>query len=60
MEQIIEQAKSYFKAIVEDGELFKYIAKAQRQHYIALIEAGFTESEALQLSIASANSMKPQ
>ena len=45
------------KAVLQDGELIKLIAKAHWTMYSALKEEGFTDEQALQIVIHQGNGM---
>ncbi|MFT2090804.1 hypothetical protein [Paraglaciecola sp. 2405UD69-4] len=52
--QLSEQLLNQTTALSND-ELVKAQAKLLRKHYLALIESGFTKSEALQIVVAMAS-----
>lgn len=56
--QLIEQLAEGLSEMIEDENLIPLMAKLNRKIYLALVEEGFDENTAIQLTIATLNSMK--
>ena len=57
-DQLIEQLDEGLNAMIEDENLIPLMAKLKRKIYLAMVEEGFDEATATQLTIATLNSMK--